>query len=40
VAQSKTVAPDGIDEFISTRFDVRRQELIVDGLKQFCAGPL
>jgi hypothetical protein len=40
VAQSKAVAPDEIDEFISTRFDERSRELIIVGLGRFCAGPL
>jgi hypothetical protein len=36
----KTVAPDEVDEFISTRFDAHSQDLVVEGLKRFCAGPL
>jgi hypothetical protein len=39
-AQNKTVAPKEIDEFISTRFDSHKQELILEGLKMFCSGPL
>lgn len=39
-AQNKTVAPNEVDEFISTRFDPHGQTLILDGLKKFCAGPL
>jgi hypothetical protein len=39
-AQNKTVAPNEVDEFISTRFDRQSQALILDGLKMFCAGPL
>jgi hypothetical protein len=38
-AQNKTVPPNEIDEFISTRFDSHEQELILEGLKMFCAGP-
>jgi hypothetical protein len=39
-AQNKAVAPNEVDEFISTRFDAQRQAQILDGLNTFCAGPL
>lgn len=39
-AQNKTIATNEMDEFVSTRFDAHSQALILDGLKQFCAGPL
>ena len=37
-AWNKTVAPNEVDEFISTRFSPQSQALILDGLKMFCAG--
>ena len=39
-AQRKLISADDMDEFISTRFNMHRQALIIDALQLFCPGPL
>ena len=39
-AQREDVAADEIDEFVTSRFDATKQDMIVDALRRYCPGPL